>query len=110
MVAILEFVEFIILRLLDLAVWAVIAYAILSWLIAFNVVNTRNQAIWRISRFLDSLVRPILRPIQRLLPSLGGMDFSPIVFFLLVEGAQRFLIPAFFGWVIGLVGGVDNVI
>ena len=78
MYAILNFVEFIIQSLLSLVVWAVIAYAILSWLIAFNVVNVRNRAVWQISNFLERVVRPLLRPFQRFLPTMGGMDFSPI--------------------------------
>jgi YggT family protein len=102
--AILDFSEYIIQGLLSLIVWVVIAYAILSWLIAFNVVNMRNQGVWRISRFLDAVVRPLLRPFQRFLPNFGGMDFSPILLFLVVGGIQRFLVPAFFNFVHGLLG------
>jgi YggT family protein len=103
--AILDFVEYIVLGLLQLILFVVIAYAILSWLIAFNVVNLRNRMVWQISRFLEAVARPLLRPFQRLLPNLGGMDFSPILLFLVIGGVQRFLVPAFFGWLHGLVGG-----
>ncbi|MEO8812574.1 MAG: YggT family protein [Caulobacteraceae bacterium] len=103
--AILNFLEFVIQALLTLIVWAVVAYAILSWLVAFNVVNLRNRFVYSVSRFLDGVVTPILRPIQRFLPSLGGIDFSPIILFILIGGAQRYLIPPLFAWLHGLVGG-----
>jgi YggT family protein len=74
--------------------------AILSWLVAFNVVNLRNQAVWQISKFLEAVVRPLLAPFQallrRILPNLGGLDFSPILFIIVVQAAERFLIPPFF--------------
>ncbi len=103
--ALLNFAEYIVQGLLGLILWAVIAYAILSWLVAFNVVNLRNNFVWQVSRFLEAVSRPLLRPFQRLLPNLGGMDFSPILLFLVIGGVQRFLIPAFFGFLHGLVGG-----
>ena len=108
--AILNFAEYIIQGLLQLILFAVIAYAILSWLVAFNVVNLRNRAVWQISRFLEAVARPMLRPFQRVLPDLGGMDFSPILLFLVIGGVQRFLVPAFFGFLHGLVGGGATVI
>jgi YggT family protein len=102
--AILNFAEYIIQALLSLVVWVIIAYAIMSWLVSFNVINLRNRAVWQISRFLESVARPILRPIQRLLPSFGGIDFSPIILFILIGGIQRYLVPALFGWLHSLVG------
>jgi YggT family protein len=102
--AILNFAEYIIQGLLTLVLWTVIAYAILSWLVAFNVVNLRNRAVWQVSRFLEAVARPLLRPFQRLLPNMGGMDFSPILLFLVIGGVQRYLIPAFFNFLHGLVG------
>jgi YggT family protein len=96
--AILQFVEFIVQGLLTLILWVVIAYAILSWLVAFNVVNMRNRAVWQISRGLEAVARPLLRPFQRVLPSMGGMDFSPILLFLVIGGAQQYLVPALFSY------------
>jgi YggT family protein len=107
--AILDFAEYIVQGLLQLILFVVIAYAILSWLVAFNVVNLRNRAVWQISRVLEAIARPLLMPFQRLLPSLGGMDFSPILLFLVIGGVQRYLVPAFFGFLHQLVGG-GNVI
>ena len=103
--ALLNFSEYIIQTLLSLIVWVVVAYAVLSWLIAFQVVNLRNQFVYRASRFLDSVVTPLLAPFRRILPSFGGMDFSPIILFILIGGVQRYLIPPLFAWLHGLVGG-----
>ena len=103
--AILNFAEYIIQGLLSLMVWIIVAYAILSWLISFGVVNIRNRGVWQISRFLEAVATPLLRPFRRLLPTMGGVDFSPIILFLVIGGVQRFLIPALFGWLHTLVGG-----
>ena len=102
--AILNFVEFVINALLTLIIWIIVAYAILSWLISFDIVNLRNRFVYRASHFLDSVARPILAPFRRLLPAMGGLDFSPIILFILIGGMQRYLIPPFFAWLHGLVG------
>lgn len=65
--------------LFDLVVWVVIASAIMSWLVAFGVVNTRNQFIRMVVDTLYRLTEPLLRPIRRMLPNLGGVDISPVV-------------------------------
>lgn len=64
---------------IDLVVWVVIASAIASWLVAFGVVNTRNQFIRMVVDTLFRLTEPLLRPIRRMLPNLGGVDISPVV-------------------------------
>ena len=74
---------------LDLYVWLLIASAILSWLIAFNVVNTRNQFVSAIAEFLFRITEPVLGPIRRALPSLGGLDISPIILILIIMFLQR---------------------
>ncbi|WP_398484879.1 YggT family protein [Tardiphaga sp.] len=79
----------IVLIILDLYVWLLIASAILSWLIAFNVVNTRNQFIAAVGEFLYRITEPVLAPIRRMLPSLGGLDLSPIVVILIIMFLQR---------------------
>lgn len=78
---------------LQLAIIAIIASAILSWLVAFNVINLRNQFVYNVVRVLDAVTRPILRPFQRLIPPLGGVDISPIFTILVLSAAQRFLLP-----------------
>ena len=79
----------IILIALNLYIWLLIAAAILSWLIAFNVVNTRNQFVNGVAEFLYRITEPALRPIRQFLPNLGGLDISPIILILLIMFIQR---------------------
>ncbi len=76
---------------LTLYSWMVIASAILSWLIAFRVVNPHNQAVYIVGDFLYRVTEPALRPIRRLLPHLGGIDISPLVLLLLLFFLQNLL-------------------
>ena len=69
---------------LELYIWIVIAMAIFSWLVAFNVVNTRNQFVGAIGEFLYRITEPALRPIRNMLPNLGGIDISPVILFLII--------------------------
>ncbi|MDR4308078.1 YggT family protein [Chelatococcus sambhunathii] len=79
----------VILLALQLYVWLLIASAILSWLIAFNVVNTRNTVVSTIWDFLYRITEPVLRPIRNMLPYMGGIDISPLVLILLIFLIQR---------------------
>ena len=81
----------IVIIVLDLYVWLLIASAILSWLIAFNVVNTRNQFVSAIAEFLYRITEPVLGPIRRRLPSFGGLDISPIIAFFVLWLIQLYL-------------------
>lgn len=72
-------VLFIVLRLY---IWVIIAMVILSWLIAFNVINPYNQVVSVIQNAVYSLTEPLLRPIRRFMPDLGGLDISPLVLLL----------------------------
>lgn len=69
---------------IDLYIWAIIISAILTWLVHFGVVNTRNQFVSMVGEFLWRITEPALRPIRRFLPNLGGIDISPIVLILLL--------------------------
>jgi YggT family protein len=69
-------------KVIDIYTWIVIASAIASWLVAFGVVNTRNQIIRWIIDFLYRITEPALRPIRRVLPNLGGVDISPVILLL----------------------------
>ena len=73
---------------IDLYIWAVIISAVLTWLVHFGVVNTRNQFVSMIGEFLWRLTEPALRPIRRFVPNMGGIDISPIVLILLLWFAQ----------------------
>jgi YggT family protein len=79
----------IIIIVLDLYTWLLIASAILSWLIAFNVVNTRNQFVAAVAEFLYRITEPVLAPIRRVMPNLGGLDISPIIVILLIMFIER---------------------
>ena len=67
---------------IDLYIWVIIASAILSWLIAFNVVNTQNRFVYTIADMLYRVTEPALRPIRSILPNLGGIDISPVILIL----------------------------
>ena len=82
----------IVLIVLDLYVWLLIASAILSWLVAFNVVNTSNRFVYMVGDFLYRVTEPALRPIRRFVPSLGGVDISPVVLILLLVFLRDFLL------------------
>ena len=69
---------------LQIYIWLVIAQAVLSWLIAFNVVNTRNSFVSAVGEFLYRITEPALRPIRNLLPNLGGIDISPVILILII--------------------------
>ena len=69
----------VILYALQLVQYAIVIWAIMSWLRAFDVVNFRNDLVRSVYNALDALVEPILRPIRRILPNLGGVDISPII-------------------------------
>ena len=64
---------------LELYIYLLIAAAIFSWLIAFNVVNTRNQFVGTVAEFLYRITEPALRPIRRRMPNFGGIDISPLI-------------------------------
>jgi YggT family protein len=74
----------IVLLVLQIYIWMLIAAAVLSWLVAFNVVNTRNQVVAMLLDFLYRLTEPLLRPIRSMLPNLGGIDVSPVILILLI--------------------------
>ena len=74
---------------IGLLIFLVIVNAIISWLIAFDVVNLRNRTAYSIVRALDRMTEPMLRPIRRIMPNLGGIDLSPIILLLLLEFLQQ---------------------
>jgi YggT family protein len=76
---------------LNLYWWVIIISAVLSWLIAFNVVNYRNQIVAQIDTTLRALTEPVLAPIRRRMPNLGAVDISPIVLLLGIIFIQMLL-------------------
>jgi YggT family protein len=72
-------------------IWILIIAAVLSWLVAFNLVNTRNRLIYVMGDFFYRITEPALRPIRRYIPSFGGVDISPIILILLLGFINRLL-------------------
>jgi YggT family protein len=92
-----SFLYFILNGLISLMVWAIIISAIMSWLTAFNVINLRNSAVAGIQRVLETLTAPVLAPLQRIIPPIGGLDITPIFALLILQGIQRYILPALLG-------------
>jgi YggT family protein len=82
----------VILLILHMYIWVIIASAILSWLIAFDVVNMRNQFVAAVSNILFQLTEPLLGPIRRYMPNLGAIDISPIILLLIIFLLQRIIV------------------
>ena len=99
-----SFIFFIISSLLWLIIMAIIASAILSWLVAFNVVNPRNDFVRMLLNFLDAVTRPFLWPIQRVIPPLGGVDISPVIAIIVLSGIRSYLLPWLFGPLQAVIG------
>lgn len=76
---------------LQLFIYVIIIQAILSWLVAFNVVNTQNRFVWSVLNGLERFLNPFLRPIRNLLPDMGGIDLSPLVLVLGIILTQSLL-------------------
>jgi YggT family protein len=87
-----------ILVVLELYTWVVILSAIMSWLVAFNVVNTSNRLVYTIGEFLYRLTEPALKPIRRHLPMIGGVDISPIILLLILYFLKRVVIWVSFNY------------
>jgi YggT family protein len=89
MLELLSFINMVI----QLYIWIIIAGAIMSWLIAFNVINPYNQFVRSLWTGFNALTEPLLRPIRRWLPDLGGIDISPMVLILICLFIQTVVIP-----------------
>ena len=85
--AILQTLSFI----LNIVWWVFLIMVIMSWLISFNIINTRNQFVSSVWRVLNQLTDPILRPIRRIIPSMGGLDLSPLIVFILIFFLQNLI-------------------
>jgi YggT family protein len=77
--------------LLSILTWIIIGQVILSWLLAFNVLNTSSQGVRTFALALERVTAPLYRPIRRILPDFGGLDFSPLVVLILIQVLQKLL-------------------
>ena len=105
MAGLIGFVFFILGWILQILSFLIIASAILSWLVAFDVINMRNRFVYSVAVFLDGIVRPVLYPLRRMIPPLGGMDITPIIALLIIQGMQIYLLPMAAESLMLLVGG-----
>jgi YggT family protein len=99
------FLYFVVDKLLTLLVWIIIANAILSWLVAFDVINLRHPAARSVARFLDAVTTPVLAPFRRVIPPIGGIDITPIIALLLIQAVQIYLLPWLFTPLIAALHG-----
>lgn len=76
---------------LSIYTWMLIGSAIFSWLYAFNVINGRNQFVNMVGNFLQNVTEPVLAPLRRALPNLGGIDISPIIVLLIIFFIRSFM-------------------
>ena len=74
--------------IVTLMIYFIIAAAVMSWLVAFNVVNPRNRLVYAIGSFLEAVTQPLLAPFRRIIPPLGGVDISPIIVLLALQFAR----------------------
>jgi YggT family protein len=89
-------------QIIDIYFYVLFATVIISWLGAFNIINYNSPAVRQINRVLYQLTEPVLGPIRRLLPNLGGLDFSPIVVLLGLQFLKKLILAAVYGAPVGL--------
>lgn len=82
--------------LLNVAKWIIIIQAIISWLVAFNVINTSSDFVRSVLYALDRMTEPLYRPIRKIMPDLGALDLSPMVVLLAIIILQQAIVPAIF--------------
>ena len=97
MITILQILQLI----LDIIWWVIVVQAIMSWLIAFNVINTYNDTVRTIWLALQRMTEPLYRPIRRIMPDFGALDLSPLVVLLVIGILSRIVIPNIAAWYIG---------
>ena len=83
---------------ISIYIWLLIGSVVLSWLVAFNVINTRNRFVYTLGDFLHRITEPALRPIRNVMPSLGGIDISPVILILLLYFVRDLLFELLAGY------------
>ena len=90
MIALLQIAQL----LLNIVWWIIVIQAILSWLVAFNVINTHSDFVRQVLYALNRLTEPLYRPIRRIMPDFGALDFSPLVVMLIIQILRGIVIPS----------------
>lgn len=83
--------------LLYILMWIIIIQAIISWLVAFNVINTYNDFVRQMLYALDRITEPVYRPIRKIMPDFGALDLSPMVVLLIIYILRQIILPTAFG-------------
>ena len=86
---------FLLYQVINIYIWLLIISVVMSWLVAFNIINTGNRFVHMVGDFLHRITEPLLAPVRRFLPFMGGMDISPLVLILLLYTLQYSLIYYF---------------
>ena len=81
-----------ILQIINIYIYILVVWVVMSWLVAFDVINLRNRFVRMVHDVLNRLTDPVMRPIRRILPNLGGLDLSPLIVFVLLMFIQRLLL------------------
>ena len=92
MAHLLIFVLYVIRAVLELESLAIIIWALMSWLVQFNVMNYRHPVVRQLDAFLEAVTRPVLRPFRRIIPTFGGIDITPIIALIVIQGLIDILI------------------
>ncbi len=86
---------FLLYQVINIYIWLLIISVVMSWLVSFNIINTSNRFVYMVGDFLNRITEPLLAPIRRFLPFMGGLDISPVVLILLLYTLQYSLIYYF---------------
>jgi YggT family protein len=86
---------FLLYHVINIYIWLLIISVVMSWLVSFNIINTSNRFVYMVGDFLNRITEPLLAPIRRFLPFMGGLDISPVVLILLLYTLQYSLIYYF---------------
>ena len=88
-------------ELLGLYSWIIIIAVVMSWLVAFNIVNIRHPFARAVVRFLDAITEPVFRPIRRVIPPIGGLDLSPLIVWFVIRFLVEWAIPDIASYLVG---------
>lgn len=99
-----SFLQYIVSSVISLLVIVLVVNAVMSWLIAFDVINLRNRLVYSISRTLDGISNPVLAPLRRIMPNMGGLDLSPVVTIIVLQAAGQYLVPWLFTPLRAIIG------
>jgi YggT family protein len=103
--ALVDTLFYILSALISLTILAIFVWVILSWLVLFQVVNLRNPYVRQVSDFLDALMRPLLRPLRRFIPTFGGFDITPVILIIVLSAVNNYLLPELHLAIVNALGG-----